>query len=92
MSNVSTGSDTALSVIEAAVKSALYTDKVSKGQLTEQEVTQLDSPVAISETTVVAGKSAEISSMILYSMCQMQGYVRSDHSISSHYVFISDDT
>lgn len=73
MSNVSAGSDTALSVIESAVKSALYTDKVSKGQLTEEEVMQLDSPVAISETTVVAGKSAEISSMILYSMCQMQG-------------------
>lgn len=42
MSNVSTGSDTALSIIESAVKSALYTDKVSKGQLAEDEVLQLE--------------------------------------------------
>lgn len=73
MSNVSTGSDTALSIIESAVKSALYTDKVSKGQLGEDEVLQLETPVTISETTVVGSKSAEISSIILYSMCQMQG-------------------
>ena len=73
MSNVSTGSDTALSIIESAVKSALYTDKVSKGQLAEDEVLQLETPVTISETTVVGSKSAEISSIILYSMCQMQG-------------------
>lgn len=73
MSNVSSGSDMALSLIEAAVKSALYTDKVSKGQLTEAEVAQLDAPVSIAETTVVGDKSADISSMIVYSMCQMQG-------------------
>lgn len=73
MSNISTGSDTALSLIEAAVKSALYTDKVSRGQLTDAEVAQIESPVKISETTVVGKKSADISAMILYSMCQMQG-------------------
>ncbi|WP_124099768.1 ABC transporter permease [Ruminococcus sp. Marseille-P6503] len=73
MSNVSTGSDTALALIESAVKSALYNDKVSKGKLDEDEVLQLETPVTISETTVVGSKSAEISSMILYSMCQMQG-------------------
>lgn len=73
MSNISTGSDTALSLIEAAVKSALYTDKVSRGQLTDAEVAQIESPVKISETTVVGKKSADISTMILYSMCQMQG-------------------
>lgn len=73
MSNVSTGSSTALSLIEAAVKSALYTDKVSRGQITEAEVAQLESPVVIDETTVVGDKSADVSSMILYSMCQMQG-------------------
>lgn len=73
MSNVSSGSDMALQVIEGAVKSALYTDKVSRGQLTEAEITQLNSPVALTETTVVGSKSADVSAMILYSMCQMQG-------------------
>ena len=73
MANISTGSDVALSIIEDAVKSALYSDKITEGQLTEEEISQLEAPVTISETTVVGNKSADVSATILYSMCQMQG-------------------
>ena len=73
MANISTGSDVALSIIEDAVKSALYSDKTTEGQLTEEEISQLEAPVTISETTVVGNKSADVSATILYSMCQMQG-------------------
>ncbi len=72
MSNVNSGSETAVTLIEAAVKSALYTDKVSKGQLTEDEVTQLNSPVDVQEQTIVGGKSANISQLILYSASYSQ--------------------
>ncbi len=73
MSNISSGSDMAVQVIESAVKSALYTNKVTKGQMTESEVIQLNSPITLTETTVVGNKSADVSSLILYSINQMQG-------------------
>ncbi len=73
MSNLTTGSDMAVSVIGAAVKSALYTDKVSHGQMTEEEIEQLNDPVTCNETTVVGSKSAEVASGLVYSLTQMQG-------------------
>ncbi len=73
MSNAAIGDTTALTVIEAAVKSAIYTQKVSNGQLTETEITQLDSPIKLDETTIVGDKSASISASIVYGLSQMQG-------------------
>lgn len=67
MANVNTGSETAVQLIEAAVKSALYSNKVSKGQLSDTEVTQLNAPVNLREETIVGSKSAEISQLLLYS-------------------------
>lgn len=67
MANMNSGSETAVSLIEAAVKSALYTNKVTKGQLSEAEVEQLNSPLNVREQTIVGDKSAEVSQLILYS-------------------------
>ena len=73
LSNAGYNSDAMLSIIEGAVKSKLYEDKISTGKITANEVAQLDSPVAIDETTVVADKSSDVSSNIVLSLCQMQG-------------------
>lgn len=56
MSNTNTGSDTALAVIQQAVKSTIYQDKLSSGAMTEDEMNQLEDPVELSETTVVGGQ------------------------------------
>jgi ABC-2 type transport system permease protein len=45
---------------------------VSRGQLTEAEVTQINSPVNVREETIVGEKSAEISQLILYSATYSQ--------------------
>lgn len=67
MSNMNAGSETAVAYIEAAVKSAIFTNKVQLGKLSENEVTQINSPITIKENTIVGDKSSEISQMILYS-------------------------
>ena len=65
MSNINTGSDTALAVIQQAVKSTIYQDKLSSGAMTEDEMNQLEDPVLLSETTVVGDKADKVSSSII---------------------------
>lgn len=72
MSNITTGSDAALTLLEAAVKSTIYADKINDGSMTMDEVTQLEAPLALEEYTVVADKSEEISSNIVMSLCSAQ--------------------
>ncbi len=72
MANINTGSETAVALIEAAVKTALYTDKVQSGILTDDEVTVLESPLNVTEQTVVGDKSEEISQLLLYSCVYSQ--------------------
>jgi ABC-2 type transport system permease protein len=71
-SNINMGSETAVSLINSAVQSALYTNKVSTGKLTEKEVTQLNSPVNVTEQTIVGDKSAGVSQLLLYSSVYSQ--------------------
>lgn len=73
MSNVGFDSETATELIQSAIKAQLFAEKIAEGKMTDEEVLQMDSPVSVSETTVVADKSADISSTILFSLCQMQG-------------------
>lgn len=73
MSNVGFDSETATETIKSAIKAQLYSEKIAAGKMTEAEVMQMDSPILVDETTVVADKSAKISSSILFSLCQMQG-------------------
>lgn len=75
MSNLNTGSDAALSVIQQAVKSTIYQDKLSSGAMTEAEMNQLEDPVELEETTVVGDRSDKVSSSILISLCSAQGMV-----------------
>ena len=72
MSNISTGSDMAGAIIKTAVVSALYADKVTKGQLTTDEILQLEAPVDIQEKTVVSDKTADISSSVVVSLKSME--------------------
>ena len=71
MSNISTGSSSAMSLIEAAVKSAFYTSKVQTGALKENEVTMLENPVEIEEHTVVADKSEKVAAALIIAATQM---------------------
>ena len=75
MSNINTGSDTALAVIQQAVKSTIYQDKLSSGAMTEDEMNQLEDPVLLSETTVVGDKADKVSSSIVMSLCSAQSMV-----------------
>lgn len=72
MSNLTTGSDAALAMLEAAVKSTIYADKINDGSMTMEEVIQLEAPLALEEHTVVADKSENISSSIVMSLCSAQ--------------------
>ena len=72
MSNINTGSDTALAVIQQAVKSTIYQDKLSSGAMTEEEMNQLEDPVLLSETTVVGDKADKVSSSVVMSLCSAQ--------------------
>lgn len=67
MSNMNVGSETAVQLISAAVKSALYTQKVSEGALTEAEAVLIEAPVGVTEHTIVNDKSENVSQLILYS-------------------------
>lgn len=75
MSNINTGSDTALAVIQQAVKSTIYQDKLSSGAMTEEEMNQLEDPVLLSETTVVGDKADKVSSSVVMSLCSAQSMV-----------------
>ena len=67
MSNMNVGSETAVQLISAAVKTALYTQKVSDGDMTEGEAALFEAPIAVSEQTIVNDKSEEVSPLIIYS-------------------------
>ena len=71
VSNISTGSSSAMSLIQAAVKSAFYTSKVQTGALKENEVTMLENPVEIEEHTVVADKSEKVAAALIIAATQM---------------------
>lgn len=71
VSNISTGSSSAMSLIEAAVKSAFYTSKVQTGALKENEVTMLENPIEIEEHTVVADKSEKVAAALIIAATQM---------------------
>lgn len=68
-------SDTALAVIQQAVKSTIYQDKLSSGAMTEEEMNQLEDPVLLSETTVVGDKADKVSSSVVMSLCSAQSMV-----------------
>lgn len=72
MANISTGSDMAKSLIEVSVTSALYGKKVAAGQLTADEIKQLEIPVDITEKTVVSKNTADISSKMVISLKTME--------------------
>ena len=71
MSNVSTGSSNAVSLINAAVKSAFYSSKVNSGALLDKEVTMLEAPVTVEETTIVGDKSEKVSAALVVGATQM---------------------
>lgn len=71
MSNVDSGSQMALSAIEAAVKSVVYANK----NMSLAEIELIEAPVNLVETTVVGDKQAEASSMLLSSYSMMTGMV-----------------
>ena len=73
MSNLSIGSEVAGALIEASVKSTIYAEKMTEGILNTEEIAQLENPITINESTVVADKSASISSSIVMSLCSTQG-------------------
>ncbi|MCR5123462.1 MAG: ABC transporter permease [Ruminococcus sp.] len=67
MSNMNVGSETAVQLISAAVKTALYTQKVNEGALTEKDALLLEAPVGVTEHTIVNDKSEGVSQLLLYS-------------------------
>ena len=74
-SNLNTGSQVAVEYLSAAVKEVVYSTKVAGGKLTNQEVTFLNDPITLDETTIVAGKSENISSSIVLSLCSAQSNI-----------------
>ena len=74
-SNLNTGSQVAVEYLSAAVKEVVYSTKVAGGKLTNQEVSFLNSPISLDETTIVAGKSENISSSIVLSLCSAQNNI-----------------
>lgn len=67
MSNVNTGSEVAVQLIESAVKTAIYADLTNKGKLTSKESKLVEAPVTVQEQTIVGDKSEKVSQLILYS-------------------------
>lgn len=72
LSNVNVGSETAVALIQAAVKTAMYNEKTMNGVLTDSEITLLESPLNVKEQTIVADKSEEVSQILLYSSAYTQ--------------------
>ena len=75
LSNLNTGSQVAVEYLSAAVKEVVYSVKVAGGKLTNQEVSFLNRPITLEESTVVADKSEDISASIVMSLCSAQGMV-----------------
>ena len=71
MSNVSTGSTNAMNLINAAVKSAFYSSKVNSGALKDSEVTMLEAPIKVDETTIVGDKSEKVAATVIIAATQM---------------------
>ncbi len=71
LSNVDSGSQMALSAIEAAVKSVVYANK----NMSIAEIELIEAPVSLTETTVVGSKQEQVSSMLLSSYGMMTGMV-----------------
>ena len=74
-SNLNAGSQVAVEYLSAAVKEVVYSTKVAGGKLTNQEVAFLNNPITLDETTIVAGKSENISSSIVLSLCSAQSNI-----------------
>jgi len=72
MANMSTGSSMAKNLIEISVTSALYGKKVAAGQLTTDEIKQLEVPVEITEKTVVSKNTEDIASQMVVSLKTME--------------------
>ena len=72
MSNLNAGSETAVQLIQAAIKTAMYTEKMNSGKLTDEEVSLMEMPVYVNEQTIVADKQAEVSPLMLYSSTYSQ--------------------
>jgi len=72
MANMSTGSSMAKNLIEISVTSALYAKKVAAGQLTTDEIKQLEVPVEITEKTVVSKNTEDIASQMVVSLKTME--------------------
>lgn len=72
MANMSTGSSMAKNLIEISVTSALYGKKVAAGQLTTDEIKQLEVPVEITEKTVVSKNTEDIASQMVISLKTME--------------------
>ena len=75
LSNLNTGSQVAVEYLSAAVKEVVYSTKVANGKLTNSEVTFLNDPIHLEESTVVADKSEDISASIVMSLCSAQGMI-----------------
>lgn len=71
MSNLNTGSSTALVVIQEAVKSTIY----QSVDISAEQITQLEDPIELDETTVIGDKSDNVSSSMLLSLCSAQSMV-----------------
>ena len=67
MSNINAGSETAVQLIQSAVKTAMYADLSAKGKLTDAESKLIEAPISVTEHTIVGDKSENVSQLILYS-------------------------
>ena len=67
MSNMNIGSETAVQLISAAVKTAIYSQMVDSGSITDDEAILLEAPVSVTEQTIVNGKTGTASQLLLYS-------------------------
>ena len=75
LSNMNTGSQVAVEYLTAAVKQVVYNAKVAGGKLTNGEVSFLNEPIHLEESTVVADKSEDISASVVMSLCSAQGMI-----------------
>ncbi|MBR1863557.1 MAG: ABC transporter permease [Ruminococcus sp.] len=73
MGNQSTGSQIAVQYLSVAVKDVVYNVKQASGKLSQAEISFLDKPLKVSETTIVGSKSDNISSTLVLQMCSAQG-------------------
>ena len=69
------GSQVAVDYLSSAVKEVVYSTKVANGKLTSSEVSFLNEPLKLEESTVVADKSEDISASIVMSLCSAQGMI-----------------